>query len=435
APAVHSLVASVSAAQHHHASALSPRPSVPRTRPCGSPGCIPRAVLLLLLLCLGPAVLLTGEQLGRDPALGLNVTFDPKSWTLSWNCPENATNFRCKIIPKNADVIELKPRGRACTCTLKYFPLHRGVTFEVHATVQGRPVREELQYPNPGLNRTAADTFSCFIYDASYLNCSWARGPAAPRDAQYFLFITNTRTRRQQECPLYSPAAGTHTGCHLRDRSLLGFENYFLLTGTSAGTPIQFYDAIFNVKEIERMSPPTNVTVHCNESHCCVGWKRPQTWTSLSHRDFQYQLDIQRSNAGPGSRNPPVDVAGQADNQYSIPSPQPRARHTVQIRVRDVRSGPWSSWSQPVEFGSDTWQPRALSLYIPVVLGTVMCALVLGFLFKRFFSAHGLCPRIPHVKDKLNSVDGVAAQVPWEDMVPSARKASPEDVLVVQEVS
>lgn len=58
------------------------------------------------------------------------------------------------------------------------------------------------------------------------------------------------RTRRQQECPLYSPAAGTHTGCHLRDRSLLGFENYFLLTGTSAGTPIQFYDAIFNVKEI-----------------------------------------------------------------------------------------------------------------------------------------------------------------------------------------
>lgn len=26
-------------------------------------------------------------------------------------------------------------------------------------------------------------------------------------------------------------------------------------------------------------------------------------------------------------------------------------------------------------------------------------------------------------------------QVPWEDMVPSARKASPEDVLVVQEVS
>lgn len=48
----------------------------------------------------------------------------------------------------------LQPRGRACTCTLKYFPLHRGVTFEVHATVQGRPVREELQYPNPGRGRT-----------------------------------------------------------------------------------------------------------------------------------------------------------------------------------------------------------------------------------------------------------------------------------------
>lgn len=49
-----------------HPALLSPGP-----RPSGSPGCIPRAVLLLLLLCLGPAVLLAGEQLGKTAVAGL----------------------------------------------------------------------------------------------------------------------------------------------------------------------------------------------------------------------------------------------------------------------------------------------------------------------------------------------------------------------------
>ncbi|XP_013361061.1 PREDICTED: granulocyte-macrophage colony-stimulating factor receptor subunit alpha-like [Chinchilla lanigera] len=363
------------------------------------------------------------------------MTFNPTSRTLSWSCLENATDVRCKMISDEMEPTEVMMRATGCRCTFNYMLLHTGVRFEVHATVQGASVREELRYPNPGLKDSAARNLSCFIYDASYLNCTWARGPAAPQDTQYFLFIANTRTHAQQECPLYTLEAQTHTGCHLRDLSLLGFNNYVLVNGTSAENAVQFSDSIWNTKQIERLSPPDNVTVRCNASHCCVTWKRPLTWTTLSYRDFQYQLDIQRRNADHGSENQLVDMAGQADNDYTFPSPEPRARHTVRIRVKDVRGGPWSVWSWPVEFGSDARDPQALRLYVPVVLSTLVCALVLGFLFKRFLGVRGLFPRIPQVKDKVSDVDGAAARVPWEDDALGLGKAECEEVLMVEEVS
>ncbi|XP_004867365.1 granulocyte-macrophage colony-stimulating factor receptor subunit alpha isoform X2 [Heterocephalus glaber] len=405
-------------------------------RPAGSPGrFLPAALVLLLTLCLDPAAALAPELAEVEPAPRLSVTFNPKSRRLTWDCRENATDARCFMLHKEKGPIEIKPWGKACACTFNYAPLHGGVTFEVHATVRGRPVREELLYPNPGHEGTAARNFSCFIYDAGSLNCTWARGPAAPGDVQYFLFIENTKTQTEQECPLYSPDSGTHTGCHLRDLSALGFRNYFLLNGTSLAAPIQYFDSIWTAKEIERLSPPDNVTVYCNTSHCRIRWRPPQTWIPLTYKDFTYQLDIQRRHAGLGSGTPPVQVAGEAENEYCFPSPEPRARQAVRVRVADVRGGPWSAWSRPAAFGSDTRAGPALRLYVPVVLGTLVCALVLGFLFRRFVGLRALCPRVPQVKDKVSSVDGVAHQVPWEDFAPGIRKGELEDVLTVEEVS
>ncbi|KAM6141166.1 granulocyte-macrophage colony-stimulating factor receptor subunit alpha-like [Erethizon dorsatum] len=398
--------------------------SRPRPWPAGSLRSVLPAVLLLPL-CLGPAVLLAMERTDLEPALRLNVTFNSESRTLSWNCLENATNIRCKMIRKKMEPTEIRLRGEACMYTFDYILLHTGVTFEVHATVQGRSIWGELQYHNPGLEGTAARGLSCFIYDASSLNCTWARGLAAPRDVQYFLFIANTKTHIQKECPLYTLDEGTHTGCDLRDLSLLGFNNYFLLNGTSTGTPIQFFDSIWNTKEIEQLSPPDNVTVYCNVSHCRVRWRRPRTWSTLSYKDFQYQLDIQRW----------VDIAGQVENEFCFPSPEPRARHQVRVRAVDARGGLWSAWSRPAEFGSDTWEPEALRLYVPVVLSTLVCALVLGFLFKRFLGVRSLCPRIPQVKDKVSDADGVAPWMPWEDVTAGIGKAEHEEVLMVEEVS
>lgn len=48
----------------------------------------------------------------------------------------------------------------------------------------------------------------------------------------------------------------------------------------------------------ERYSPPHNVTVHCNGSHCLIRWEKPRTLQSLTGWEFQYQLDIQRQVSG-----------------------------------------------------------------------------------------------------------------------------------------
>ncbi|XP_033616121.1 granulocyte-macrophage colony-stimulating factor receptor subunit alpha, partial [Fukomys damarensis] len=272
-------------------------------------------------------------------------------------------------------------------------------------------------------------------------------------------------------CPLYSAHAGTHTGCHLRDLSALGFCNYFLLNGTSPGAAIQFMDSIWNTKQIERLNPPDNVTVHCNASHCRARWMRPRTWTVLSSMDFLYEVDVQRWRADLGSGTPLVQVAG--EEEFGFPSPQPRARQVLRLRLactappRVLSSGCWSPWGRaprsssglvcvrrllglsgatgPVPSpwpwpqhpvlptGSDAQDAPTLRLYVLVVLLTLVCTLLLGFLFTRFIWIHGLCP--PGPKIKMMDVDKVNQEVPWEDNAPSVEKGEQEEVLTVEEVS
>ena len=44
-----------------------------------------------------------------------------------------------------------------------------------------------------GGNNTAAQNFSCFIYNADFMNCTWAKGREAPDDVQYFLYIRDSK--------------------------------------------------------------------------------------------------------------------------------------------------------------------------------------------------------------------------------------------------
>ena len=125
----------------------------------------------------------------------------------------------------------LQLSNNECSCTFREICLHGGVTFEVHVNTSQRGFQQKLLYPNsgkqdssgirlqhwphhpasikvhpvglrsenycfylfPGREGTAAQNFSCFIYNADLMNCTWARGPAAPRDVQYFLYIQNSK--------------------------------------------------------------------------------------------------------------------------------------------------------------------------------------------------------------------------------------------------
>uniref|UniRef100_A0A2K5MTN1 Colony stimulating factor 2 receptor subunit alpha n=1 Tax=Cercocebus atys TaxID=9531 RepID=A0A2K5MTN1_CERAT len=248
-----------------------------------------------LVLCelLQPAFLLILEK----PASSLNVRFDARTMNLTWDCQENTTFSRCFLTDKKGRIVEPRVTNKQCSCTFREICLHGGVTFEVHVNTSQRAFQEKLLYPNSGREGTAAQNFSCFIYNVDFMNCTWVRGPTAPRDVQYFLYIQNSNVDR---------TSGVQ-GCIL-----------------------------------QRFNPPGNVTVRCNTTHCLVRWKQPRTYQKLSYLDFQYQLDVHRK----------INVSGDLENRYNFPSSEPRAKHAVKIRAADVRILNWSSWSEAAEFGS-----------------------------------------------------------------------------------
>uniref|UniRef100_H0XZX2 Colony stimulating factor 2 receptor subunit alpha n=1 Tax=Otolemur garnettii TaxID=30611 RepID=H0XZX2_OTOGA len=430
------------------------------------------ATALVLCRLLDLAFLLTPEPLdlpAADPEPSLNVKFDPRNMTLAWDCQENTTSSKCLLVAKEEERVVKKVRKEECWCRFADLSLHQGALLEVQVVTSERSMQEKLLYTNPGAKGTAAQNFSCVIYDVDFMNCTWAKGPAAPRDVQYFLYIRDSKREREKECPGYIQDSGTHIGCHLKNLSGLSFYNYFLLNGTSQTAAIQFFDSILSTKKIERYNPPANITICCNASHCLVRWEEPRTRQNLSHRDFRYQLDIQRKNISPGSRNSLIDVSGDLENKYSFPSAEPRAKHIVKVRAANSRDPQWSAWSQPVEFGklqfrqgwvqthhpsymgpapyslshrccpppcSEDPEDSVLYIYILVVVGTLVCALVLTFLFKRFIRTHRLFAPIPKINDKWSGNHQVRSGVPWEDFTPHPRKSiEDEEVLAVEEVT
>uniref|UniRef100_A0A3Q2HLC0 Fibronectin type-III domain-containing protein n=1 Tax=Equus caballus TaxID=9796 RepID=A0A3Q2HLC0_HORSE len=244
--------------------------------------------------------------------------------------------------------------------------------------------------------------------------------------------------KRERECPRYVSDSGTHVGCHLDDLSGLTSYNYFLVNGTSQTTGIQFFDSVLRSKQIERYSPPANISVQCKPSSCLIRWERPSAHFRLDDRDFQYELVIQRqSRTQPPEYPMRIEVPGDSQNQYIFPSLEPRPKHTVKIRTGDARDAQdprWGAWSRPVEFGSEDPDAGVVHVYVLIVLGTLGCALALGCLVKRFLRRHSLFQPVPRIKDKLNDNHPTDLQDVWEEFPAGAGKAEHEEVVTVQEV-
>ena len=80
------------------------------------------------------------------------------------------------------------------------FGIHASLRFGEHAqhkagcSTSFQPSGENhLVSASPGQEGSAARNFSCFIYNVNFMNCSWTKGPAAPEDVQYFLYVQDSK--------------------------------------------------------------------------------------------------------------------------------------------------------------------------------------------------------------------------------------------------
>lgn len=394
-------------------------------------GALLRAVLALMLLDEACPLTQEPQELPTaGPVPSLNIRFDAWRMNLTWNCGENTTAVQCGMATGRRGSVTMTLKRRQCHCTFRGAVLHRGAAFTVTADVGPRRVTEKLSYANPGGQGTAAQNVSCLVYKADLMNCTWARGAAAPEGVQYFLHIRDLQSGSARECPSYlSDARATHVGCHLRGASRFSSEIYILVNGTSPSAGIQFFDDKLTLKTIEIYDPPSNITVHCNASHCLVQWDTPTIRMFLSNWELQYQLDIHRQDSMQPSDHQLVEVSGDAGNKYVFPNPQPTSKHTVQMRAADSRVLEWGPWSQPVAFGSGERGSSLVPVSMLVVLATLACVLILICLVKRFVEVP-----IPRVRDKVSSNYLTDDEIIWEKCTPAPGKGDPEEVFSVEVV-
>ncbi|XP_055965511.1 granulocyte-macrophage colony-stimulating factor receptor subunit alpha-like, partial [Sorex fumeus] len=403
----------------------------------------PLTVLLTTLL-LTPGSLLT-PTLPGPPRPRVQVEFDPRRMELRWACREKAEyeHLACEMQHPELGPVTLKPsvlspwdspasppKPGTCGCTFRLCPLRDGVQFTVRGTLRETPVQEGLSYGNPGAEGTAARNFSCLIYGAEFMNCTWLRGRAAPEDVQYFLYLRDTKTRRERPCPSYLQESGRHVGCHLRSVSDLTTYTYFLVNGSSSRTQIRFFDTLLWLKKIEVYDPPRNISVNCSSAHCLVQWRKPRTRRPQGDLEFQYQIRLRRPSEPAGHTQ--IDISGDEGNQYELPGP--RGRLSLQMRSANARlepGDPWGVWSHPLPFGHEEPVSSLVYVYFPVVLGTLVCGCLLLFVCSRFLGTSTLFSRIPQVRDKLNDGQEVDQQVPWEKCLATDGKTDSEHVLVV----
>uniref|UniRef100_A0A2K6LHC5 Type I cytokine receptor cytokine-binding domain-containing protein n=1 Tax=Rhinopithecus bieti TaxID=61621 RepID=A0A2K6LHC5_RHIBE len=87
------------------------------------------------------------------------------------------------------------------------------------------------------------------------------------------------------------------------------------------------------------------------------------------------------------------------------------------------------------KIGSDDRNPSSVHIYVLLILGTLVCGLVFGFLFKRFFRVQRLFPPVPQIKDKLNDNHDVEDEIIWEEFTPEEGKSYGGEVLTVKEIT
>ncbi|NWS55635.1 CSF2R factor, partial [Chunga burmeisteri] len=196
------------------------------------------------------------------------------------------------------------------------------------------------------------------------MNCTWQAGRDAPRDTQYFLYWQNSREDEKMECELYvKDENGRNIGCRFQNVRIETEKAYFLVNGSSKDSLIQFYDEYIQLYEIEKLMPPSNITVSCDEikNDCIIQWQRPQISHSNKDKCFRYEINIKYKVRGISSPTFNINTYDRG-NSHTFQRSNTRKKYLLKMRTAGCAcfvSSAWGEWSGPLEFGKNKPMPWA----------------------------------------------------------------------------
>ncbi|NXF53070.1 CSF2R factor, partial [Oceanites oceanicus] len=190
------------------------------------------------------------------------------------------------------------------------------------------------------------------------MNCTWQAGRDAPGDTQYFLYWQNLRYDDAMECELYiKDENGRNTGCRFQNVKIEIEKAYFLVNGSSKDARIQFYDEYIQLYKIEKLMPPSNITVNCDEikNDCTIQWQQPQINHSNEDNCFKYEINIKYKVRGISSPTFNINIY-EGGNSHRFQRSNTRKKYLLKMRTAGsacLVNPAWGEWSAPVEFGKN----------------------------------------------------------------------------------
>ncbi|NXN18964.1 CSF2R factor, partial [Indicator maculatus] len=204
------------------------------------------------------------------------------------------------------------------------------------------------------------------------MNCTWQAGRDAPADTQYFLYWQNSRDDNVTECELYiKDENGRNTGCRFQNVSIEIEKAYFLVNGSSKDSLIQFYDEYLQLYAIEKLMPPSNITVDCDEikNDCIIQWQRPQISHSNIDKCFRYEINMKYKVRLISSPTFNINIY-EGGKSHTFQRSSTRNKYLLKMRAAGsacLVSSAWGEWSAPVEFGKNKSMllfPQQCSVYL-----------------------------------------------------------------------
>ncbi|KAM6416219.1 granulocyte-macrophage colony-stimulating factor receptor subunit alpha-like isoform 2-T2 [Pluvialis apricaria] len=314
--------------------------------------------------------------------------------------------------------------------------LHNGASFSVTAVNVNGTYSSICRYIPQGMNGSAIENFSCVIYNVSLMNCTWQAGRDAPGDTQYFLYWQNLRYDDAMECELYiKDENGRNTGCRFQNVKIETEKAYFLVNGSSKDSPIQFYDEYIHLYKIEKLMPPSNITVNCDEikSDCIIKWQQPQISHSNKDMCFKYEIIIKYKD-NPEGKNKYTSIQ-EGVNNHTFQRSNTRKKYLLKMRTAGITcfvNPDWGEWSAPVEFGNEEVISSSVWILLVVAVATLLVAIVTILFCKRTGCWKAALPEIPEPKNEFCGLSDTNPEL-MGSRIQSLRSEN-EDIILVADV-